>query len=52
MERNPVEAGLPGEEEIQEFLDDINQYKPLTSVKWLKSFLPKAKVIYAIQVFN
>lgn len=52
VKRNPVEAELLGEEEIQELLDDIDQYKPLTSVKWLKNFLPKVKVIYAIQIFN
>ncbi len=51
VERNPTNEEL-GEEEIQEFLEEIEDYKPNSAVKWLKSFLPKVKVVYAFQILN
>ena len=51
IERNPTNEEL-GEEEIQEFLEEIEEYKPDSAVKWLKSFLPKVKVIYAFQILS
>lgn len=51
IERNPTNEEL-GEEEIQEFLEEIVDYKPNSAVKWLKSFLPKVKAIYAFQILN
>lgn len=51
IERNPANEEL-GEEEIQEFLEEIEEYKPDSAVRWLKSFLPKVKVIYAFQILS
>lgn len=51
IERNPTNEEL-GEEEIQEFLEEIEDYKPNSAVKWLKSFLPKVKVVYAFQILS
>lgn len=51
VERNPTNEEL-GKEEIQEFLEEIEDYKPNSAEKWLKSFLPKVKVIYAFQILS
>ncbi len=51
VERNPTNEEL-GEEEIQEFIEEIEDYKPTSAVKWLKTFLPKAKVIYAFRILS
>lgn len=42
--------GSLAEEEIQEFLADISDARPASAVAWLKSYLPKVKAIYGIQV--
>ncbi|MCB9126589.1 MAG: hypothetical protein H6638_01545 [Ardenticatenales bacterium] len=52
MEKNPVKEGLLGEEEIEEFLEDVEEYKPESAVNWLKEYLPTVKVIYAFQILN
>ncbi len=51
IERNPTNEEL-GEEEIQEFLEEIEGSKPDSAVKWLYGFLPKVKAIFAFQVLN
>lgn len=51
IERNPTNKEL-GKKEIQEFIEEIEDYKPHSAVKWLKSFLPKVKVIYAFQILD
>lgn len=51
VERNPTNEEL-GEEEIQEFIEEIEDHKPNSAVKWLTSFLPKVKVVYAFQVLS
>ena len=52
MEKSPVEKGLLGKKEIEEFLEDIEDYKPESAVNWLKDYLPTVKVIYAFQILN
>jgi len=50
IERDPVEHNSPGQEEIDEFFEEIEGEKPESAVKWLKAYLPQVTVIYAIEV--
>ena len=52
IERNKVSKGELGEEEIEEFLEEIEECKPRTSVEWLKTYLPKVRYVYAFQVLD
>ena len=52
LERNPVTEGELGQEELDEFKDDIQNYKPASAVKWLTNYFEKVKVIYAFQMLN
>ena len=52
IERNDVIEGSLGQDELEEFLDEIPDYKPQSSVKWLKKYLKDVKVIYAIQILR
>jgi hypothetical protein len=49
LERNPVYDGSVGQDEIADFLEDLDGAKPDTGVKWLKEFLGEVKMIYAFQ---
>lgn len=50
IERNPVENDGLGQEEIQEFLEEIENCRPPTAVDWLKNYLKDVKTIYAMQI--
>ncbi len=52
IERNPVIEGELGKEELEEFREDIKDYKPTSAVKWLDKYFDKVKVIYAFQLLN
>lgn len=52
LERNPVIEGELGQEELDEFKEDIQDYKPASAVKWLTNYFDKVKVIYAFQMLN
>lgn len=52
LERNPANEGELGQEELDEFREDIRNYKPLSAVKWLTTYFNKVKVIYAFQILN
>jgi hypothetical protein len=52
VERNEVKGGGLGGEEISEFLDEINSAKPASAAKWLMEYLPRVRVIYAIQIYS
>jgi hypothetical protein len=52
IERDLVTPGELGADEIQEFLNEIKGEKPQSAVDWLTEFLPRVKVIYAIQVLS
>ena len=52
IERNPVRDGELGKEEIEEFKDNIKEYKPSSAVKWLDKYFDNVKVIYAFQLLN
>jgi hypothetical protein len=50
VECDLVEPGSLAEEEIGELIEDIADAQPASAAAWLKSYLPKVKAIYAIQV--
>jgi hypothetical protein len=52
LERNRVIDGELGQEELNEFKEIIQAFKPTSAVKWLTSYFEKVKVIYAFQVLN
>jgi len=52
IERNTVVDGELGKEELEEFREEIKDYKPTSAVKWLDKFFDKVKVIYAFQLLN
>lgn len=52
LERNPVVDGELGEQELDEFKEDIQDYKPASAVKWLTNYFDKVKVVYAFQMLN
>lgn len=52
IERNPVIKGELGQEELDEFKEEIEDCKPTSAVKWLTKFFDKVRVIYAFQMLN
>ena len=52
IERNKVVDSELGKEELEEFREEIKDYKPNSAVKWLDKFFDKVKVIYAFQLLN
>lgn len=52
LERNPVFEGELGQEELEEFKEEIKDFKPASAVKWLTNYFDKVKVIYAFQILN
>jgi hypothetical protein len=49
LERNPVAEGTLGQDEIAEFLDEIEECRPESGVEWLREYLLDVKMIYAFQ---
>jgi hypothetical protein len=49
IQRNPVSEGSLGEEEIAEFLEEIEDCKPESGVEWLQNYMGEVKTIYAFQ---
>ncbi len=52
IERNPVEAGSLGAEELAEFADEIADAKPASAVPWLLEYFGRVKCIYAFQLLS
>lgn len=52
VERNVVAPESLGQEEIEEFLEKIQDERPKSAAIWLANYLPSVKVIYAFQVLN
>jgi hypothetical protein len=52
IERDQVVPGQLGAEELQEYLAEIQGEKPEPAVRWLTEFLPRVKVIYALQILR
>ncbi len=49
IERNPVTDGSVGQDEIADFLEDLQDCKPESGVQWLAEYLTEVKTIYAFQ---
>jgi hypothetical protein len=49
LERNPVSDGSVGQDEIADFLEDLEDCKPKSGVQWLENFLADVKTVYAFQ---
>jgi hypothetical protein len=49
LERNPVEIGSVGQDEIADFLEDIQDCKPESGARWLADYLSEVKTVYAFQ---
>jgi len=52
IERNRVIDGELGQEELNEFRENIQDFKPTSAVQWLTNFFDNVKVIYAFQLLN
>jgi hypothetical protein len=52
VERNDVKEGDLGAEELKEFIEEVQSYKPEAAAAWLKEYLPTVKVIYAFQLLS
>jgi hypothetical protein len=51
IERFPTSTEI-GKSEIEGFIEEIEDYKPKSAVKWLKKALPKVRVVYMIRIFD
>jgi hypothetical protein len=49
LERNPVDDGSLGQDEIAEFIEETVDCKPESGVAWLHEFLSEVKTVYAFQ---
>jgi hypothetical protein len=49
LERNPVFDGSAGQDEIADFLQDLEDCKPESGVAWLEEYLAEVKTVYAFQ---
>ncbi|SFH17008.1 hypothetical protein SAMN03159447_07030 [Variovorax sp. NFACC27] len=52
IERNPVSKGSMAAEEIEEFIDELQEAQPASGSRWLVDYLPRVKTIYAFQVLS
>lgn len=52
IERNPVVEGNLGQEELDEFREEVQDCKPASAAEWLTNFFGQVKVIYAFQMLN
>ena len=49
IERNPVSDGSTGADEIADFLEEVQDCKPVSGVHWLTEYLSEVKTVYAFQ---
>jgi hypothetical protein len=49
LERNPVYDGSTGQDEIADFIEELQDCKPESGVAWLAEFLAEVKTVYAFQ---
>jgi hypothetical protein len=52
IERNPVINGEPGQEELDEYRNELEGCQPTSAAKWLMGYFDRVKVIYAFQMLN
>ncbi len=49
IERSPVSAGSIGQDDVAEFIEEMQDCKPESGVQWLAEYLAEVKTIYAFQ---
>jgi hypothetical protein len=49
LERNPVFNGSTGQDEIADFLEEVQDCRPESGVEWLTEYLAEVKTVYAFQ---
>lgn len=49
IERNPVFDGSVGQDEIADFVEEIQDCKPNSGVQWLEDYLSSVRTVYAFQ---
>lgn len=49
LERNPVEDGSVGQDEIADLLEDMTGCKPESAVEWLEEYLDEVQTVYGFQ---
>ena len=52
IERDLVEEGSLGSEELAEFADEVAECKPANAARWLLDYFPRVQCIYAFQVLS
>jgi len=52
IERNLVEKGSLGSEELAEFAEEVAECKPVNNARWLLDYFPRVRCIYAFQVLS
>lgn len=52
IECNPVIDGELGKEELDEYISEVEHYQPVSAAQWLKEYLLRIKVIYALQLLS
>src|ERR1700749_1775172 len=52
IEKNVAQPGSLGQDEIKEFLEEIEDARPESAAEWLRDYLPRVKVIYAFQLLD
>jgi len=49
IEGNPVMDGSAGQDEVADFIEDIQDCRPKSGVQWLENYLASVKTVYSIQ---
>jgi hypothetical protein len=49
IERNPVSDGSVGQDEIADFLEDLQDAKPRSGAQWLEDYLESVRTIYTFE---
>ena len=49
LERNPVAEGSLGQDEVAEFIEELQDCQPKSGVQWLGDYLDSVRTIYAFQ---
>jgi hypothetical protein len=52
IERNEVSEGTAGEEELDEFRDELEDALPKSSAEWLLDYFDRVRCIYAFQILS
>jgi hypothetical protein len=52
IECNLVTSNELGQEELEEFILEVAHYQPASAAQWLKVYLSRIKVIYALQLLS